>query len=94
MSSTLLEVTRGSHEEVERLERLIATELQSETASSRDRLFQSHRVRFMIEHIISTTDKLVIFPLFFSVFESFQFVDSALFVFAAIICLIFGVFDC
>lgn len=59
MSSTLLEVTRGSHEEVERLERLIATELQSETASSRDRLFQSHRVRFMIEHIISTTDKLV-----------------------------------
>ncbi|XP_021764140.1 splicing factor SF3a60 homolog [Chenopodium quinoa] len=59
MSSTLLELTRGSHEEVERLERLIVKELQNEGASSRDRLLQSHRVRFMIEHILSTTDKLV-----------------------------------
>lgn len=60
MSSTLLEVTRGSHEEVERLERLIVKELQNEGASSKERLFQSHRVRFMIEHIVSTTNKLVI----------------------------------
>ncbi|KNA09357.1 hypothetical protein SOVF_154360 [Spinacia oleracea] len=59
MSSTLLEVTRGSHEEVERLERLIVKELQNEGASSKERLFQSHRVRFMIEHIVSTTNKLV-----------------------------------
>ncbi|KAJ8435174.1 hypothetical protein Cgig2_028360 [Carnegiea gigantea] len=59
MSSTLLEVTRASHEEVERLERLIVKELQNESASSKDRLYQSHRVRNMIEQIISTTDKLV-----------------------------------
>ncbi|CAO2838646.1 unnamed protein product [Amaranthus hypochondriacus] len=59
MSSTLLEVTRGSHEEVERLERLIVKEFQNEPASSKDRLYQSHRVRFMIDHIVSNTDKLV-----------------------------------
>lgn len=59
MSSTLLEVTRASHEEVERLERLVVKELQNEAASSKDRLYQSHRVRNMIEHVISTTDKLV-----------------------------------
>ncbi|KAL8171503.1 hypothetical protein V2J09_023307 [Rumex salicifolius] len=59
MSSTLLDVTRASHEEVERLERLAVQELQTDPASNRDRLFQSHRVRLMIEHIISTTDKLV-----------------------------------
>lgn len=59
MSSTLLEGTRASHEEVERLERFIVKELQNETASSKDRLLQSHRVRNMIEHIVSTTDKLV-----------------------------------
>lgn len=34
-------------------------ELQNESASSKDRLYQSHRVRNMIEQIISTTDKLV-----------------------------------
>lgn len=59
MSSTLLEVTRASHEEVESLERLIVKELQNDTSSSKDRLYQSHRVRFMIEQLISTTDKLV-----------------------------------
>ncbi|KAG6574238.1 splicing factor SF3a60 homolog [Cucurbita maxima] len=59
MSSTLLEVTRSSHEEVERLERLVVKELQNEPASGRDRLLQSHRVRNMIDTIVSTTDKLV-----------------------------------
>ncbi|KAG6752707.1 hypothetical protein POTOM_042743 [Populus tomentosa] len=44
MSSTLLEVTRASHEEVERLERLIVKDLQNEPANNKDRLFQSHRV--------------------------------------------------
>ena len=72
MSSTLLEVTRGSHEEVERLERLIVKEFQNEPASSKDRLYQSHRVRFMIDHIVSNTDKLVISPLFCQ-FEAFFF---------------------
>uniref|UniRef100_A0A7N0U659 Matrin-type domain-containing protein n=1 Tax=Kalanchoe fedtschenkoi TaxID=63787 RepID=A0A7N0U659_KALFE len=59
MSSTLLEVTRSAHEEVERLERLIVKDLQNEPASNKDRLFQSHRVRNMIETIRETTDRLV-----------------------------------
>ncbi|KAB5531636.1 hypothetical protein DKX38_018306 [Salix brachista] len=59
MSSTLLEVTRASHEEVERLERLIVKDLQNEPANNKDRLFQSHRVRNMIDNIISTTEKLI-----------------------------------
>ncbi|KAK4734688.1 hypothetical protein R3W88_008949 [Solanum pinnatisectum] len=59
MSSTLLEVTRASHEEVERFERLIVKDLQTEPATNKDRLHQSHRVRNMIEQIIDTTHKLV-----------------------------------
>lgn len=59
MSSTLLEVTRASHEEVERLERLIVKDLQNEPNSNRERLFQNHRVRNMIETITSTTQNLV-----------------------------------
>ncbi|XP_028556397.1 splicing factor SF3a60 homolog isoform X2 [Dendrobium catenatum] len=59
MSSTLLEVTRSAHEDVERLERLVVKELQREPASNRDQLFQSHRVRNMIDTLISTTHKLV-----------------------------------
>ncbi|XP_074291696.1 splicing factor SF3a60 homolog isoform X1 [Silene latifolia] len=59
MSSTLLEVTRSSHEEVERLERLVAKELTNDPTSSKDRLYQSHRVRFMLDQIINTSHKLV-----------------------------------
>lgn len=59
MSSTLLEVTRAGHEEIERLERLIVKDLQNEPASSKDRLFQSHRVRNMIDTITITTEKLI-----------------------------------
>ncbi|PHT87481.1 hypothetical protein T459_09587 [Capsicum annuum] len=59
MSSTLLEVTRASHEEVERFERLIVKDLQTEPPTNKDRLYQSHRVRNMIEQIIDTTLKLV-----------------------------------
>ncbi|KAJ6832668.1 splicing factor SF3a60-like protein [Iris pallida] len=59
MSSTLLEVTRSAHEDVERLERLVVRELQREPTSSRDRLFQNHRVRNMIRTVIDTTHKIV-----------------------------------
>ncbi|MCI01674.1 splicing factor 3A subunit 3-like [Trifolium medium] len=59
MSSTLLEVTRSAHEEVERLERLIAKDLQNDPTSNKDRLFRSHRVRNMIDTISSTTERLV-----------------------------------
>ncbi|PIA54844.1 hypothetical protein AQUCO_00901023v1 [Aquilegia coerulea] len=59
MSSTLLEVTRASHEEIERFERLIVKDLQKEPSTSRERLSQNHRVRTMIDTITSTTQKLV-----------------------------------
>jgi len=59
MSSTVLEVTRAAHEEVERLERLIVKELQNEPGTNKERLYQSHRVRNMIDTITSTTEKLV-----------------------------------
>ncbi|KAJ9545687.1 hypothetical protein OSB04_025394 [Centaurea solstitialis] len=59
MSSTLLELTRAAHEETERYERLIVKDLQNEPASNKDRLYQSHRVRHMIDQITSTTHKLV-----------------------------------
>ncbi|KAG2399696.1 Splicing factor SF3a60-like protein [Vigna angularis] len=61
MSSTVLEVTRAAHEEVERLERLIVKELQNEPGTNKERLYQSHRVRNMIDTITSTTEKLVRF---------------------------------
>ncbi|KAK9145455.1 hypothetical protein Sjap_005358 [Stephania japonica] len=59
MSSTLLEVTRASHEEVERLERLIVKDLQREPTNARERLFQNHRVRNMIDSMTTTTEKLI-----------------------------------
>ncbi|XP_073064251.1 splicing factor SF3a60 homolog [Primulina eburnea] len=59
MSSTLLEVTRASHEEVERLERIIVKDLQTEPPTNKERLYQSHRVRNMIDQITSTTHKLI-----------------------------------
>ncbi|WOH06674.1 hypothetical protein DCAR_0626102 [Daucus carota subsp. sativus] len=59
MSATLLEATRANHEEVERLERTIVKDLQNDPTSNRDRLYQSHRVRSMIDQISSTTYKLI-----------------------------------
>ncbi|KAI7743335.1 hypothetical protein M8C21_032520 [Ambrosia artemisiifolia] len=59
MSSTLLELTRAAHEDVERFETLIVKDLQNEPASNKARLYQSHRVRYMIDQITSTTHKLV-----------------------------------
>ena len=55
-------MTRAGHEEVERLERLIVKDLQNEPASGKDRLFQSHRVRNMIDQVNATTLKLVYLP--------------------------------
>ncbi|KAL8550807.1 hypothetical protein ACS0TY_000034 [Phlomoides rotata] len=59
MSSTLLEVTRAAHEEVERLERLIVKDLQTEPPTAKDRLYQSHRARSMIDQITDTTHRLI-----------------------------------
>lgn len=76
MSSTLLDVTRAAHEDVERLERLVVKELQRDPANNRERHFQNHRVRHMIDLIRTTTDKLVIFLpslIFFSLLLLFLF---------------------
>ncbi|CAO2171029.1 unnamed protein product [Urochloa humidicola] len=59
MASTVLEATRAAHEDLERLERLAVRELQRDPANARDRLFQSHRVRHMLDLVVSTSDKLV-----------------------------------
>jgi len=65
MSGTLLEQTRGFHEEIERLERCIVQELQKETKSHKERLHQNHRVNNMRHAILDSTGKLVslLFPL-------------------------------
>ncbi|URD99443.1 splicing factor 3A subunit [Musa troglodytarum] len=56
MSSTVLEVARPAHEDVERP---IVRELQREPVNNRDSLFRSHRVCHMIHLITSTTDALI-----------------------------------
>ncbi|KAI3783572.1 hypothetical protein L1987_42656 [Smallanthus sonchifolius] len=66
MSSTLLELTRAAHEDVERLERLIVKVLQNELATYKERLRQNHRVRYMIGQIIPITHKLVRFLVSFT----------------------------
>lgn len=62
MSGTLLEQTRGFHEEIERLERCIVQELQKETKSHKERLHQNHRVNNMRHAILDATGKLVSSP--------------------------------
>jgi hypothetical protein len=57
--ATLLEQTRGAHEEIERLERLIVTELSREARSHRERLAQGHRVGAMVDRIAARAGKLV-----------------------------------
>lgn len=59
MSSTLLEVTRSKHEQVERFERLIIKDFENEPTSDRERLFQDHRVRNVIEAVTSSTENLI-----------------------------------
>lgn len=59
MGSTLLEQTRALHEENERLERLVARDLQQEVKTHRDRLYQSHRVRTACDQVLSNSHRLV-----------------------------------
>jgi splicing factor 3A subunit 3 len=60
MSSTLLEQTRAHHEEIEKLERLIARDwLTNESQSHKDKLYQGHRVKGFLEGIANTSAKLV-----------------------------------
>ncbi|KAK1665885.1 hypothetical protein QYE76_054044 [Lolium multiflorum] len=59
MASSVLEATRAAHEDLERLERLAVRELQLNPANARDRLFQSHRVRNIIDLVVTTSDMLI-----------------------------------
>eukprot|EP00249_Psilotum_nudum_P015382 c25297_g1_i3 orf=216-1733(+) len=59
MAATLLELTRAAHEEVERLERLVVKDLQTEAKSHKERLHQNHRVRNMIDGIMASTSRLI-----------------------------------
>ena len=59
MASTLLEQSRVTHEEIEWLERLIAKDLQQETRSHREKLYQSHRVKNRVDSILDNSVRLV-----------------------------------
>lgn len=59
MSGTLLEQTRADHEEVERLERLVVKDLQREAKTHKERLHQNHRVRNMVDSIMTATSRLI-----------------------------------
>ncbi|GMH42222.1 hypothetical protein BSKO_10141 [Bryopsis sp. KO-2023] len=58
MSSTLLEQTRGFHEDVERLEHLIVKDLKEEPRGHQDQLYQNLRVRKMLDTIEERSSKL------------------------------------
>nr|ACN36763.1 unknown [Zea mays] len=77
MASTVLEATRVAHEDLERLERLAARELQWEPDNPRDRFFQSHRVRHMLDLVVSTSCKLETFGRYLDLHELYnEFINS------------------
>lgn len=59
MSNTILEQTRSLHEDIERFERLIVKDLKRETVSHQEKLFQSHRIRKMLESTETHAAKLI-----------------------------------
>ena len=58
MASTLLEQTRESHEESERLERCIVRDLKTAAISHKQRLRQGHRVNRALDAMVETTKRL------------------------------------
>ena len=58
MASTLLEQTRESHEESERLERCIVRDLKTAAISHKQRLRQGHRVNRALDTMVETTKRL------------------------------------
>ena len=52
-------VSPASHEEVERLERLIVTDFKNEARGHKERLHQNHRVRKALEQMQERSSKLV-----------------------------------
>ena len=49
----------ASHEEVERLERLIVTDFKNEAKGHKERLYQNHRVRKALDQMQERSAKLV-----------------------------------
>mmetsp|Transcript_4786 Transcript_4786/g.8223 ORF Transcript_4786/g.8223 Transcript_4786/m.8223 type:complete len:502 (+) Transcript_4786:189-1694(+) len=56
--ATLIEQTRGYHEDMEKMERLIVRDFQQEMKSHRERLYQGQRVSNMIDKISDRATKL------------------------------------
>lgn len=52
-------MSTASHEEVERLERLIVTDFKNEARGHKERLHQNHRVRKALEQMQERSSKLV-----------------------------------
>ena len=59
MASTLLERTRESHEEIERLERAVCADFRHEAVTHKERLAQNHRVRSMLDDAATKAKRLV-----------------------------------
>ena len=59
MASTLLERTRESHEEIERLERAVCADFRHEAVTHKERLAQNHRVRSMLDDAATKSKRLV-----------------------------------
>ncbi|CAI7876565.1 unnamed protein product [Closterium sp. NIES-53] len=58
MASTLLEQARATHEENERLERQAVKDLQQSLSSHREKLFQSHRIKNVVDAIVANSARL------------------------------------
>ena len=59
MSATLLEQARASHEEIERLERLIVKDLQQDVKGHKEKMHQNHRVKNFLDSIVADSGRLV-----------------------------------
>jgi splicing factor 3A subunit 3 len=57
--TTLLEETRGYHEDIERLERAIVRDFKNEARTHKEKLHQSHRVKQMLQTVQDRSSRLV-----------------------------------
>ncbi|OVA08456.1 protein of unknown function DUF3449 [Macleaya cordata] len=59
ISLSLVEATRVSHEQLDQLERVIVKDLRTQSGSKFEVFNQKHRLRHMIDSIITITEKLI-----------------------------------
>lgn len=59
MATTFLEQTRGLHEDLEQLERVIVKDYQQDAKSHKEKLMQNHRVRKRIDEMQEVANKLL-----------------------------------